>query len=1205
MSSTLTGVCGLSWEVTMSVLPRLYMEEVLSELQRRKIAVAREKVRHSDLSRLLHEVMVREYEQLQQHLRTFYIHTEKEFSPQTRAQEIHYVHGHQRNLPGSQGINGNASQGVARNSPNQENLLGTQGSHGNASQGVARNSPNQEKSPTMAVQENIPAQTVAKNTLPGNLQGMQGVNSSQGIVQNSPNQGISPITERQQSLQPRGKFITSQNVSQKSTDQLVQGPSPITSMQQNLQAPSAETSQRALNTSPGNLPRIQCVYSTASQSILQNSSNQHGMALITATQHNHPAVFPQAMGKKSSPGNVRETEGLHGNASQSLAQNSPNPLVHGILPVVTSSTQHDNQAQLIQTVRTLKNNVAGNSGGRQSNTQQSVPQNTPGQPVQGTSPTTATHQSLKVHFAQSLANLKNNLQGIKPSIVTTRTGAPVHGKSFTYSQPSRPQMQVSPQVQSSPEAMPPQLAQMIRNGPNLLNTPTGLLRGHANPVVKFPSGASAGQPSSQTSAPIDPVAWGRSFSSTMKSQQEAESGQQGLQKDVVTNSNSSNSIHANLLGEVPSAARQPSPQPPGSQTDAPIDQCAWARSFSIAMKSQQEVVSGHQGLQKGVVTDSSHGNASPGVVQSSPNQPERESSPETETPLQNLQTQFEQAVQEARNSLPGASMPLDVHAGQGGADRSSTSDTSFTMAQTLQGTSVQDNMHSNTSPYDVGQVNQISEPTEDRTKNHDHQDMQGTFLTNNCDATTDVSFHSAATNAEREEDKYNDTRSTNATTQESVASQQTFLTLNQQSEHKTSDMHDSIRQHLPEQDTTQSSQDNGREHSVQEPSETENTHNLPSSNVVVKIEQEDDYWSVPCTTSTANSHVSDSPSPCVVVKTEKDDNIETDSTLPLDYSAGTSMERSSTVRTENDLEEAWRQERLDDHSSPEQSQVTTSAPVQQVMPQGLSMTHTDQQESTSSSLTLSESLTIRTTPSQESRHYAVHSSAGLPDLDMNAYEFRDNSRNLSQKRKTVRALLDDLKKAKQLKSDGVTNEEDPMGIVSAMKDWREGRRYSQTNRREDVGPSVPLVGEGSVQQLRTGNMQGGEQFSLASAEADRTVRAPRGVLHKCMFCPFETRLKTNLQYHLRDHAEINVYRCGMCSFSAATKQTLDDHVATRHHEELPFMCGVCGYRTGVKENLSTHMWVVHKAGKSFQCSLCEYSTSYKTRLETHMINHHF
>ncbi|XP_078583603.1 uncharacterized protein LOC144866188 isoform X2 [Branchiostoma floridae x Branchiostoma japonicum] len=1185
MSSTLTGVCGLSWEVTMSVLPRLYIEEVLSELQRRKIAVAREKVRHSDLLRLLHEVMVREYEQLQQHLRTFYIHTEKEFSPQTRAQEIHYVHGHQRNLPGSQG------------------------SHGNASQGVARNFPNQEKSPTMAVQENIPAQTVAKDALPGNLQGMQGVcgNSSQGIVQNSPNQGISPITERQQSLQPCGNANnrTSQNVSQKSPDQLVQGPSPITSMQQILQAQRAQAAHQAQNTSAGNLPRIQSVYSTASQSILQNSSNQQRMALITATQHNHPVPFPQAMEKKSSPGNVRETEDSHGNASQSLAQNSPNPLVQGIPPTVASSTQH-HQGQLLQTVRTLKNSLAGNLGGRQSNTQQSVTHNTPGQPVQGTSPTTATHQSLKAHFAQSLANLQNNLPGIKPSIVTTRTGAPVHGKSFTYSQPSRPQMQVSPQVQSSPQAMPPQLAQMIRNGPNLLNTPTGLLRGHANPVVKFPSRASAGQPSSPTAAPIDPVAWARSFSSTMKSQQEAESGQQGLQKGVVTNSNSSNSIHANLLGEFPSAARQPSPQPPGSQTDTPIDQCAWARTFSIAMKSQQEVVSGHQGLQKGVATNSSHDNTSPGVVQSSPNQPERGSSPETATPLQNLQTQLEQAVQEARNSLPGASMPSDVHAGQGGVGMSSISDTSFTMAQTVQATSVQD---SNTSPYDVGQANLISEPMDDRTKNPDHHDVQGTCLTNNCDATTDVSFHSAATNAEREEDEYADTTSSNATTQESVASQQMLLTLNQQSASentsKTPDMHDSIRQQLPEQDSTQSSQNNGREHSVQEPSETENTHNLPSSNVVVKIEQEDDYWSVPCTTSTANSRVSDSPSPCVVVKTEKDDNIETDSALPLDYSAGTSMERSTTVRTENDLEEAWRQERLDDHSSPEQSQVTTSTPVQQVIPQGLPMTHTDQQESTSTSLTLSESLTIGTTSSQESRHYAVQSSAGLPDLDMNAYEFRDNSRNLSQKRKTVQALLDDLKKAKQLKSDGVTNEEDPMGIVSAMKDWREGRRNSQTNRREDVGPSVTLVGEGSVQQLRTGNMQGGEQFPLASAEANSTARAPRGVLHKCMFCPFETRLKTNLQYHLRDHAEINVYRCGMCSFSAATKQTLDDHVATRHHEELPFMCGVCGYRTGVKENLSTHMWVVHKAGKSFQCSLCEYSTSYKTRLETHMINHHF
>ncbi|CAH1250782.1 Hypp8913 [Branchiostoma lanceolatum] len=85
MSATVTGVCGFSWEVTMAVLPRLYFEEVQSELRRRKIAVGREKVlRHSELIHLLHEIMVCEYEQLQQHLRG---NTGSEHSPPTRTQD--------------------------------------------------------------------------------------------------------------------------------------------------------------------------------------------------------------------------------------------------------------------------------------------------------------------------------------------------------------------------------------------------------------------------------------------------------------------------------------------------------------------------------------------------------------------------------------------------------------------------------------------------------------------------------------------------------------------------------------------------------------------------------------------------------------------------------------------------------------------------------------------------------------------------------------------------------------------------------------------------------------------------------------------------------------------------------------------------------------------------------------------------------------
>ncbi|CAH1250783.1 REST [Branchiostoma lanceolatum] len=563
----------------------------------------------------------------------------------------------------------------------------------------------------------------------------------------------------------------------------------------------------------------------------------------------------------------------------------------------------------------------------------------------------------------------------------------------------------------------------------------------------------------------------------------------------------------------------------------------------------------------------------------------------------------------AKNSLPGtcARMPADIHVEQGNVSKSNVPHTSFPLLpQTLQATIIQDNVaHGNTSPYMVGQANLMLEPTEARTKKPDHQSMQEMLSANNSN-----SFQSAATSAEREKYALTNNRQTDVHTQASVETQQMLPTLNQQSapENSGKTSSDSVTQQSQEQDCTQSLQDN--ESSVQEPCETENSNN-PPGNVVVKIEPEDDYWTVPSTTSSTNNdndRVSGIPS-LPVVKTEEDDSVETSSILPLDYSARSLVEEETImVETEDNSDsEELREERVD-HASPERSQVMTATPVQQEMPRSLLMIHTEQHDSTSAATPLTGGTTLTSSQDLEDGHFS-HVGFLSPDFSSYVSTFRDTRKQNSQKRKTVRALLEDLKKAKQLKSDGLTDQDDPMGIVSAMKDWRKGRRPPQSSRRDDEGSFVPPGGEVLAQRSGNVQVQGQEgpspQFHLASTESDMRLRALRGVVHRCMFCPFETRLKTNLQCHLRDHAEINVYRCAMCSFSAAAKQTLDDHVATQHHEELPFMCGVCGYRTGVKENLSTHMWVVHKAGQSFQCSLCEYSTSYKTRLETHMINHHF
>ncbi|XP_019620771.1 PREDICTED: uncharacterized protein LOC109467267 [Branchiostoma belcheri] len=1005
MSATITGVCGLSWEVTMAVLPRLYLKEVLLELQRRKIAVGRDKtLQKQELTHLLQEVMVCEYEQLQQHLKG---KISEEPSPQTRARDVMTSDG--QGAPYVQNHHGNTSQC----SPHQEMV-----------------SPISSEA-----QQNVQAQTRAKNTLQGNLMtGTQVSNTTQSVVQNSQNQAVEPTSH--------ATTVTQQN------------------LRTELEAQFAQS--RAKNT----------------------------------------------------------LQGIPSHRAQGVVQNSPH--------------------QVVKTISHM----------------------------------TAMQQNLQAQLAQAVAEYKQNLPRMKPSSYTgpPHTSAPVHGNSFTIGQSERLQMQVSPQIQQSPQAMPPQPTQVIRNGlaeiAKLPNLPAKLLPADENTLGKSPS----------------------------------------------------------------SLVSQTSPQlPPQSQTVAQGGLLIQDRSSSSGMQRQSEVVL-PQGLHKGVATNGVRSNTASSMAQSSPNQLVQGVSLKPAGQQPSTGTQLTQ--REANNALPGTRMPGSIHKEQGNMFKNSVSNSN---TQTLQAFS----MHENTSPYVVGQGNLMIESTEARNMKPSHQDVQGTLY--NSDTTRDVSFQSAET----EKDGYTDKSSTHTPTQTTLASQQMLLAPNQQLGSENFSRTDSTMQQSPGQDFSQSTL-HGKS-SVQDTSETKNTNNSLPANVVVKVERDDDFWPVSCTTSAANNDNSGIPeSPSTVVKTEIDDSAETGSTLPVDYSVR--MEES-TARTDNNMEGEFRE----DYASPGHSPVSSLTPIQHTMPQNFFMTPTDQHDPTAISvptLPLTEPLSVGTSLSQENGY----GSTGFPSPDVTAYVSRvsmvSTRQYQAQKRKTVRALLDDLKRAKQLKTDGLTDEDDPMGIVSAMRDRREVRRNeSRTNRGADVhvGPSVQPV---LVQQQRTGNMQVQQeglapqfpmaavsnctfictnvgmrsvlvqqqitgnmqvqqegltpQFPMAPVEANRKVPGFRAAtLHKCMFCPFETRLKTNLQYHLRDHADINVYRCGKCSFSAATKQTLDNHAATQHHEELPFMCGVCGYRTGVKDNLSTHMWVVHRAGKGFQCSLCDYRTSYKSRLETHMINHHF
>jgi len=106
---------------------------------------------------------------------------------------------------------------------------------------------------------------------------------------------------------------------------------------------------------------------------------------------------------------------------------------------------------------------------------------------------------------------------------------------------------------------------------------------------------------------------------------------------------------------------------------------------------------------------------------------------------------------------------------------------------------------------------------------------------------------------------------------------------------------------------------------------------------------------------------------------------------------------------------------------------------------------------------------------------------------------------------------------------------------------------------------------------------------------------------KCQLCSFSSRLKNNLERHMRTHTGEKQFKCHLCSFSSAYKFTIKRHLLT-HTGEKPFKCQLCKYSTSQKSHMKTHM-LVHTSEKPFKCSICTFSTARKDSLKKHMPMH--
>jgi len=107
--------------------------------------------------------------------------------------------------------------------------------------------------------------------------------------------------------------------------------------------------------------------------------------------------------------------------------------------------------------------------------------------------------------------------------------------------------------------------------------------------------------------------------------------------------------------------------------------------------------------------------------------------------------------------------------------------------------------------------------------------------------------------------------------------------------------------------------------------------------------------------------------------------------------------------------------------------------------------------------------------------------------------------------------------------------------------------------------------------------------------------------YKCKLCDYSAARKDSLQYHMRCHNG-EKFKCDQCSYSSARKPDLKNHMRTHNGDK--FKCNECESVFTSKSGLKQHMTIHSDDTKPFKCNLCDYSCRYKRGLTLHIKKHH-
>ncbi|XP_019620768.1 PREDICTED: uncharacterized protein LOC109467264 [Branchiostoma belcheri] len=108
-------------------------------------------------------------------------------------------------------------------------------------------------------------------------------------------------------------------------------------------------------------------------------------------------------------------------------------------------------------------------------------------------------------------------------------------------------------------------------------------------------------------------------------------------------------------------------------------------------------------------------------------------------------------------------------------------------------------------------------------------------------------------------------------------------------------------------------------------------------------------------------------------------------------------------------------------------------------------------------------------------------------------------------------------------------------------------------------------------------------------------------LYHCPLCSYFTRHRGNVKQHVRVHTRERPFKCPLCDYTGARKEHVQVHMK-RHTGERPFKCDHCDYRTSRKPDLVKHLRT-HSGDRPYACPKCAYRAAVQSALVNHLRTH--